>query len=277
MSSSSYITNQRINNILSIINQQNDGGSETQSVSLSSDLQANSFKIVNSSVISAGIIETRQIDSAESIPVEILADLEFLNENSINNCSEISSSGYRGNDVVLTNMFVSSGLNDGEGSTYQWGQNFQPFSPLFPDSWGITLRNLNGSTTSNSLIALRIVPTSNNTVCSYIRRELANLVEPISIDGATLIRLHTKKFKSNTSLTVKIEGCRPFIDALNKRRGKTQFKIRVFGTESGAEEKPVCNEIVCFSTETEYSIEIYSMSQWGGRPGEAWIYENGFF
>jgi hypothetical protein len=275
------MTNQRINNIFSIINRQNDGGgSET----LSSDLQANSFKIVNSSVISAGIIETRQIDSAESIPVEILADLEFLHESSINNVCSISSSGYRGTDVVLTNMFVSSGLNDGEGSTYQWGQNFQPFSPLFPDSWGITLRNLNISTISNSLIALRIVPTSNNTVCSYIRRELANLVEPISIDdGATLIRLHTKKFKSNTSLTVKIEGCRPFIDALNKRRGKTQFKIRVFGTESGPEEKPVCNEIVCFlknerlSTDTEYRIEIYSMSQWGGRPGEAWIYENGFF
>jgi hypothetical protein len=285
MSSSSYILNQRINNILSTINKQNDDGNESlsQSVSLSSDLQANSFNIVNSSVISAGIIETRQIDSAEdSIPVQILADLEFLDENSINSCSKISSSGYRGNDVVLTNMFVSSGIQDGEGSTYQWGQNFQPFTPLFPDSWGITLRNLNVSTTSNSLIALRIIPTSNSTICSYIRRELNSLADPIFVDGSSLIRLHTNKFKTNSSLTVKIEGCRPFIDSMKQRRGKTQFNIRIFGTESG-EEKPVYNEIVCFlknerlSTETEYSIEIFSMGQWGQPGGEAWIYENGFF
>ena len=132
----------------------------------------------------------------------------------------------------------------------------------------------------NSYIALRIIPTSNASTSTYIRRELNTFNSPIKIENSDLIRLNSIKFKANSSISVKIEGCRLLNDTVNNAYGKTKLVLRVFGTNIGDEE--VYNEISAYIDEeiddinTDYSIEVYGMAQFSST-GTVWLYENGFF
>jgi hypothetical protein len=241
MSNTSYILNQKINNIRSFI----DNNSDIEEVSLRSDLQANSYNILGVSVVQSNFLETESLNSTENtVPISVLADVDFQNTANILNTYSISSNGYTGKSSELVNIFVNSGIMDAEGQTYQWGQRYTPFTPTFPRSWGISLNNICLNCKVNSYIALRIIPTSNASTSTYIRRELNTFNSPIKIENSDLIRLNSIKFKANSSISVKIEGCRLLNDTVNNAYGKTKLVLRVFGTNIGDEE--VYNEISAY-------------------------------
>ena len=279
MSNTSYILNQKINNIRSFIDNTSD---IEEQVSLRSDLQANDFNIEGATVIQTQFVETNSINSTENNQsLAVLADCDFQSTSKIDNTSSISSNGYTGKSSELVNIFVNSGITDLEGATYQWGQRYTPsFTPTFPHSWGISLNNICLNCKVNSYIALRVIPTSNASTSSYLRRELNTVNTPIKIEHSDLIRLNSIKFKANSSISVKIEGCRLLNDAVNNTYGKTKLVLRIFGTDIGDGE--VYNEISAFlddeidAVNTDYSVEIYGMAQFSCT-ANAWLYENGLF
>ena len=277
MSNTSYIINQKINNIRSFI----DNNTEVEEVSLRSDLQANEFNIEGVTVLQSHFIETNSLNSTETqAPLSVLADTDFQSTANILNANSISSNGYIGKHVPLTNIFIASGITDGENQTYQWGQRYVLFTPLYPDSWGLSLRNICLNCKGNSHLAIRIIPTSNAATSTYVRREMNTLGSGIKIQNAALIRLHSLKFKGNSSVRVQIEGCRLLNDNINHTYGKTKLILRVYGTDIDDEE--VYNEISAYiddeidNVNTDYMIEIYSMAQYSCT-GDAWLFENGNF
>jgi hypothetical protein len=278
MSNTSYILNQKINNIRSFIDNNSD---IEEQVSLRSDLQANDFNIEGVTVIQSQFVETNSINSTENNQsLAVLADCDFQSTSKIDNTASVSSNGYTGKSSELVNIFVNSGISDLEGATYQWGQRYTPFKPTFPHSWGISLNNICLNCKVNSYIALRVIPTSNASTSSYLRRELNTVNTPIKIENSDLIRLNFIKFKANSSISVKIEGVRLLNDTINTTYGKTKLNIRVWGTDM--ENTEVCNEIFAYlddeidAVNTDYSVEIYGMAQFSCT-ANAWLYENGFF
>ena len=244
MSNTSYILNQKINNIRSFIDNESD---HIENIVLRSDLEANNYRIVNVSNLQTHHLE---------------------------------ANGYIGSHYTLENIFISTGISDGEDQTYQWGQRYIALKPSFPESWAISLRNICLHCKVNSYLALRVIPTSNTTTVTYVRKECLTLNDPIKIENSHLIRLSSQKLKANTSMRVKVEGCRLLKDTVNHTYGKTKLQICVWGTSMDDEE--IYNEITAYldteidEVETEYSVEIYSMAQFS-TAGTAWVYENGFF
>jgi hypothetical protein len=192
------------------------------------------------------------------------------------------ASGYIGKEILLQSVYAVVEKNDGEGHTYHHGQQFTSFKPIFPESWGLTLRNLHVSPTTNNYLALEIQSTINNGTCSYIRRELlSNTDQTVRISDADVICLHSQKFKKNSSLIVKIEGCRPFKNHTFDLYGKTCLLIRVWGI--GIDDKQLYNEITATfdddsnnHTSTNYITTVFTTNPFASL-GTAWEYPDGFF
>ena len=191
------------------------------------------------------------------------------------------ATGYIGKEITLESVYAVVGKNDGEGHVYHHAQQYTSFTPTFPDSWGLTLRNLFVCPTTNNYLALEIQSTINNKTCSYIRRELLSNTEQ-RISDADVICLHSQKFKKNTSLIIKIEGCRPFKNHTYELYGKTCVLIRVWGTSF--DDQQLYNEITATfnddsnttNTSTNYTTTIYSINPFPSE-GNCWAYFEGFF
>ena len=191
------------------------------------------------------------------------------------------ASGYIGKEITLESVYAVVGKQDNEGHTYHHGQQCV-LAPTFSESWGLTLRNLHVSPTTNNHLALEIQSTTNNATCSYIRRELlSNTDQTIRINDADVICLHSQKFKKNSSLIIKIECCRPLKNHTYDLYGKTCLFIRVWGI--GFDDKELYNEITAsfnddsnISTTTNYTTTIFSTNPFAS-VGTAWVYLDGFF
>jgi hypothetical protein len=265
MSNTSYIMNQKVNNLRSIIDNIDTTGHFENGINVPK--VGTEFLDVNNETTTSNI--------------GVLSNFDLQSTNSIINCYSVSSNGFVGEKITeLQSIFVNNGIADGEGSTYLWGQRITPLIPTYPNSWGLTLNNICLNSSINGYIAIRLIPTSNACSMSYIRREMYTLNNPIQISNSGLICLNSIRFKANSSICVKIEGVRLLNDTINTTYGKTKLNIRVWGTDM--ENTEVYNEIFAYlddeidNVNTDYSVEIFSMAQFSCT-GHAWLYENGFF
>ena len=313
MSNSPFIINQRVSNLQSSIAAISRGNGESLlSNPLVENLDFNSNNALNISTVSSSTISTDKIEiksnntsrilceagfdlkresdivgvknlTAEKIQssssLEEDASLEILSDVNMTE-HELKLSGITGQSIELSSFFNTVSVSDNEGAGYQWGQRYTPLIPKYPESWGISLRNINMNTKKDCYLALRMNPLSNLSDITFVRREMNTIDEPIEINDSDVARLNTKKFKAGSSALVQIQGRRLMYSTERKIRGRTQLVVKVWGTD--VDDDAIYNEISCClvdemdDTDTSYSVEIYSTVQFSSL-GNGWMYDKGFF
>ena len=142
----------------------------------------------------------------------------------------------------------------------------------------LTLRNIQVNCSSNNFLALELTTNKQTNSCSYIRREILSKVEKETLE-ADVICLHSEKFKKDSTLTIKVEGCNSKQSHLYFE-GRLGFVIRVWGIDM--HEHPIYNEITAFLSETinenttELVTTIFSLNPFAST-AEGWLYDKGFF
>ena len=312
MSNSPFIINQRVSNLQSSIAAISRGNGESLlSNPLVENLDFNSNNALNISTVSSSTISTDKMEiksnntsrilceagfdlkresdivgvknlTAEKIQSSSLeedASLEILSDVNMQE-HELKLSGITGQSIELSSFFNTVSVSDNEGAGYQWGQRYTPLIPKYPESWGVTLRNINMNTKKDCYLALRMNPLSNLSDITFVRREMNTIDDPIEINDTDVARLNTKKFKAGSSALVQIQGRRLMYSTERKTRGRTQLVVKVWGTD--ADDEAIYNEISCClvdevdDTDTSYSVEIYSTVQFSSL-GNGWMYDKGLF
>jgi len=175
--------------------------------------------------------------------------------------------------IEFNEVYAVPGKSDGEGRLYMHGQQSETFIPSIPGCWAINVHDIRVNSTSNNYLALEL--SNGLTTCSFVRRDMLSTTQNVTErTDVGVICLHTKKFKKNTSVIVKVEGCRPLQNHLRGHYGNTCFIIRVWGIDF--DNKPIHNEITAFLTnegnENEYVTTLFSVKPFASI-GDAWVYD----
>ena len=216
--------------------------------------------------------------------IQALADVDFQKQFSLKQVNQISaksirSSGFIGTTVPLESSFESAYMKDGEGSGYQYRQRYSPYFPLYPETWGFTFHQIYINKTVDTALAFKLNSLTCETLMNATRIEKDRFVVSSDRD-VQVARLHSKKFKSNSTAVVKISGCRVYKNHINKERGMTQFRVKVWGIDE--DDNEICNEIhgslanEIEDDSTVYSSELYSQAKFA-KTGCAWNYDQGMF